>query len=248
LKKPSPWVEKICIYHNHQSLKTEKYMMKPIHNVVQSALALCLAIFVLTACSATDDAVIKGNPRDYLLKPADLPSTSFYIPETDAFSIPNEMAVSAFGKEKAGTMIQEEERVTAWRVHYQANTADQPGPQVYVVTITQHQSAKGAKTAVEKYNSAALYPDGGWKLEANAAKVGDTSLAEIGPTEDAQGQKLITYRIEFAYRNMSADVLVYGLEKEVSLTTVEKAATDVLRRLQSAPTGRGPIPTAAVTK
>jgi hypothetical protein len=221
--------------------------MKRFLKLFQVLMALSLAAGFLAACTGADNQLINDSPREYLLKPVDLPSNNFYIPENDSFSIPNEAAVGSLGKEKGEALVKEEERVTAWRVHYQADSQDQAGPLVYVVTITQHQSAKGAQVAVEKYNTAALNPDGGWTIEKSDIKLGDKTIVQTGVTEDQQGRKAINYRIEYAYRNMSVDVLVYGLEHQITLDMAQKAAHAVLLRLQGAPTSAAPLRTMTPT-
>lgn len=211
-------------------------------------LAACLLPFLMTACAETpaapDGRLITGDPRPYLLNPVDFPNgNAYYMPENQAFMIPNETAIQAFGKEKGEMLIKDEERVVGWRVHYQASRSDQPGPQVYLATIVQHQSAKGAQIAVEKYNNALLFPEGGWKIEPDGPKVGDLSVTITGASKDEQGSPMMNYRIEYAYRNMSVDILVFGPEKEVTLDMAKSAATAVLLKLKTAELGRGPIPT-----
>lgn len=219
-----------------------------MNRLLQGFLTFCLLTVSLSACSNApsykDGKIITDDPRDYLLKPVDFDAANnFYIPENDAFVILNEMAVGSLGKEKGEALVADQERVVGWRVHYQANKEDQDGPQVYLSTITQHQSAKGAQAAVEKYNSAALYPDGGWIVEDVDLNMGDKYIVETGATENSQGRRAVTYRIEFAFRNISADILVYGLEKEVNQEMAVKAARAVLLRLHTAPFGTGPVPT-----
>ena len=207
----------------------------------QGALALCVLMVSLTACAA-DNQIITADPRDYLLQFEDLPSgVSYVIPEADVLSIPNEMALEAFGEEKGRAIITEEERIIGWRVHYQANDPAQADVQVYLASVVQHQSAKGARTAVEKYNNAALFPDGGWVVEQATFQLGDETVVESAPTQDAQGRKAISYRVEFAYRNISVDVLVFGLEDKVSVDDAKRAATTILARLKVAPLGSGPL-------
>ncbi len=220
--------------------------MKRSKRILPGILAISLLILALTGCSSAGAAdagkLIADSPRGYLLTAGDIPGGSnFYMPENEAFQIPNQAAILAFGQDKGETLVSEEERVDSWRVHFQASKPDQPGPQVYLATVTQHQSAKGAQSAVEKYNYAALYPDGGWTMQDVKLDLGDKYVVEAGPTEDQQGRKAQNYRIEFSYRNMSVDVLVFGLTDQVKLDQATQAAKAVLLRLKAAPLSSGPI-------
>jgi hypothetical protein len=165
------------------------------------------------------------------------------MPENEAFIVPNEMAIGAFGQEKGQALVNETERVTAARVHFQRSGENTSAPEYYVVTVTLHQSAKGAQTAIEKYNIASLFPDGGWKIEDTKISLGEKAMVETGLVANPSGQRAINYRIEFTYRNASVDVLVCGLEKDVNLETAAKAARFVLDRLKAAPLSKPPVPT-----
>lgn len=208
-----------------------------------STMALFL-LLLLPACAKQTGQVIGGDPRAYLLQIVDLPAAStYFMPENEAFLIPNAAAIGAFGQEKGQALIDETQRVSSARVHFQRAEEKKPGPAYYVATVTLHQSAQGARTAVEKYNIAKMYPDGGWTVVKDPPAVGDLTIAETGQAANPSGQKVFNYRIEFAYRNASVDMLVAGLEKDVSLETAAKAARAVLTRLQTAPLTTPPLPT-----
>lgn len=205
---------------------------------------LLFGLLILPGCASTSDQVIGGDPRDYLLQQADLPSgATYFMPENQVFLIPNEAAIGAFGQEKGQALITETARVSAGRVHYQRTEADAPAPAYYVITVTLHQNAAGARTALEKYNIASMYPEGGWTILKDPPSIGDLTLAETGQGADQSGMKVVNYRIEFAYRNASVDVLVAGLEKDVRLETAVRAARAVLARLQKAPLTTPPLST-----
>ena len=201
-------------------------------------------LLLLSACASASEKVISGDPRTYLLQTNDLPKTAtYYIPENRAFLIPNDTAIGAFGQEKGQALIDETARVISARVHYQRSEQDTSGPAYYVATVTLHQNAKGAQAAVSRYNIASLYPEGGWTVVKEPPKVGDLTVVETSQLANQSGQKVYNYRVEFAYRNVSVDVLVAGLEKDVSQETVVRAAQAVLARLKTAPLSTPPVPT-----
>ena len=207
-------------------------------------LAGLLFSLLLSACAPATTQVISGDPRSYLMNTSELPDGQYYfVPEGDAFLIPNEAAVSEFGKEKAEQLIQETERVTAGRVHYQISDPSIAAPQVYLATVVIHQSAEAAQKAVEQYNIAALYPEGGWQVEKDALKIGDRTIVETGETQDSSGRRAVSIRVEFSYRNVSADVMIFGLNDTVTLGKAEQAARAVLVKLQTAELTNGPVPT-----
>lgn len=211
--------------------------------IMQLLAAAAFLLVSLAACASAPAGIIKDDPQNYLLKEADLPARiTYYSPENGVIYIPNEMAIGAFGKEKGEALVKDEERVTAARLHFQRAENQKAAADTYLSTVTLHQSAKGAQTAVEKYNYAALYPDGGWKI-ISGPSLGDKTLIETGETNDPQGHKAVNYRIEFAYRNASVDILVFGLQSDVTLDTATQAAQTVLNKLKTAPLGSGPIPT-----
>jgi hypothetical protein len=218
--------------------------MKAAHSLLRSILPIILLSLLLAACAPAAPQVITGDPRDYLLETADLSTkATYFIPEGEKISVPNEMAISAFGKDAGEALVRETERISAGRVHYQSSEATTTAPQVYLATVVIHQTAAAAQKAVEQYNIAALYPDGGWKVSDEKLNLGDKSLVEIGETMDQSGRKATSIRVEFAYRNASADVMVFGMQDVVTVSTAEKAARAVLARLQSAPLSSGPIAT-----
>ncbi len=201
---------------------------------------------LLAACASTSGQVIGGDPRTYLLQQADLPdSAAYYMPENETFLIPNETAIGAFGQETGQKLIDETARVNSGRVHYQRSEGTGSGPAYYVATVTLHQNAEGAQAAVSRYNIASLFPDGGWAVLKDPPAIGDLTVVETGQAASQSGQKVINYRVEFAYRNVSVDVLVAGLEKDVTLEMAAKAARAVLARLKMAPLSEPPIPTPA---
>lgn len=214
--------------------------------VVLNRIALIGLLFtiLLSGCAPAAEQVITGDPRTYLLNTSELPSgEKYFVPEGDAFLIPNEAAISELGVDKANQLMNETQRVSAGRVHYQISDTTIHLPQVYLVSVVIHQNAQAARTAVEKYNIAALYPDGGWKVEKDAIKLGDIAIVETGESQDTSGHKATSIRIEFAYRNASVDVLIFGLSDTVTAGKAEQIARSVLAKLQTARLSTPPVPT-----
>jgi hypothetical protein len=208
----------------------------------KTLIKIAFVLLFLSGCTQAPEQVISADPRGFLLQLADLPvGVTYYMPENEAFLIPNETAIGAFGQEKGQALLDDTQRVTSARVHFQRNDAKKAAPEYYVVTVTLHQSAKGAQTVLEKYNVASLFPDGGWTVEDTKITMGDKAIVETGTTADPSGKRAINYRIEFTYRNASVDVLVCGLEKEVNLDTAAQAARYVLDRLKAAPLSKAPL-------
>ncbi len=207
---------------------------------------LLLVLLFLSACTSASEQVISGDPRQYLLATNELPNASAYtMPDNGASLVPNAAAIGTLGQQKGQALITETERVTGSRVRFQrvGGVNSIPGPDSYAITVTIHQSAKGARTTVQKYNIASLDPHGGWTVEQNPPSIGDLTVVETSQSANQSGQKVVTYHVEFAYRNASVDVLVAGLAKDVPLTTATAAARQVLAKLQTAPLANPPIPT-----
>lgn len=213
-------------------------------NIWLGTLGLVCLLGLLSLGNNPPKPLIHANPRDFLLQENDLPVEGRYtIPQHELHPIPNELIVYLLGDISGVTRIVRTGRVNGWRVHYVRSDVSAALPEEITQTVTQYESARGARLNLANYTMSGLYPESGWRRMETDTVVGDDSLVEYRSEEMPYGRKRISYAISFIYLNMEVRLETIGEDGQIRLEDAFGLAQIVLARLGKIETHTHPVPT-----
>ncbi len=175
------------------------------------------------------------GPEAFLPRVQDLPSEGrFYLPSRTLIGpVYNPDILKEWGQEAGTLYINETRRVDGWKATYVRGSEGVNSPAKVTFYIDRFADAAGAQKAVDQFRPGlAANPARFWTLLTNPLKLGDLAAVEVR-RQLVDDQPLVTYRIDFAFRNFAAAVEAAGPDTDVSLAWTLKAAQMLEARLKN---------------
>ncbi len=188
-----------------------------------------------TITPTPDLRIIEGDPFDFQIKQTDLPlEGKYYIPdETWLHGSPNQEIIAGRGIEKGKEYVESTGRIMGFWVDHLRGTIAAALPEEVYCDIAFFKTSAGALLAETKYNyPTVLSPEAGWVIKDLPNQIGDFTVA----SEIVDNSKNRVWRqISFAFRNVTVNVLGYGMDSDVQWDFLESLARIELAKLQEAP-------------
>lgn len=193
-----------------------------------------------------DPKLIDADPRDFLLKPADLGPV---LPCTfDAHlqqKLTNDAIIYLMGDQAGAKRVRDTGRLTGWRESFMQARCKNGGPDEINQSVMQFSSVQGAQLNLRRYALSVEHPET-WQQQYPTPDLGDQALVEKRVGFLPGGKQRVTYALSFTYLNIGARIEVSGLTEAVSLELATALAERILEKLEAAQPCAGPVPTPTV--
>jgi hypothetical protein len=188
-----------------------------------------------TPIPRNDTRVIVLDPRRFLLEAEDLPrQAAYYIPHASwTSSHHNEAVLEAWGEEVGSEYILETGRLDGWWVAFRRGTPDLEAPEEIFHNLVMYETADGARLALTDFGVDVL--DERYEKLDRQVEIGGESFCFLRVEPQAEGEDLVWYRIETAYRNYVSIVHGHGEAAAFDYEYVEAIAHTVVQKLAAAP-------------
>lgn len=185
---------------------------------------------------APDTRVIDIDPQELLLEKNDLPPEGeYFLPGPDWTSpVTNSEIVSEWTVREGQDYLAETGRIHGWEISYKRGGSGALMPdEIYHNTVI-YSSIEGARIVVTKYQDRVL-EIGEYSEEINVIQIGDATRAFIQRDTTPGGEKSVSLRVAFSYRNIFHTIVIWGSDREASVDFAVGIATALLEQLQALP-------------
>jgi hypothetical protein len=184
------------------------------------------------------------NPGAYMLRYEDLPvGIPYYTPGeplSDGIPLPiletNESLTRQLGSKRAAKTIDDTDRLTGWRVVSQRADTSSSGPDTIRNWLWVHETERGAQRAVTEYVPGGIefqsYEK--WQTLGEIHELGDIAAGSRLIVESAPNFQWVTYRVDFAYHQVSVRVELTDRIEQIQLVDALRIAHRIFDRLKEA--------------
>jgi hypothetical protein len=191
-----------------------------------------------TPTPTPDLRVIAVEPGDLLLSYDDLPTeANYYLPDPSWISThPNSEVIAGWGEEEGQEYLAKTGRIDGWWVRFYRGADTAIAPEVVYQNIIQYKTAEGAQLTLLDYNCILRNECDGYSfVEREYTDLGDVNIGMIFKEMQSNGENIVLYYVQSAYRNYVSIIYGWGWEKEVDFNIVEEIARIALEKLKAAP-------------
>ena len=191
-----------------------------------------------TPTPTSDLRVIAVEPGEFLLTYDDLPvEAAYFLPDSTWISQqPNSEVIAAWGEKEGQEYLAKTGRIDGWWVRFYRGIDTVTAPEVVYQNIIQYKTSQGAQLTITDYNCITRREcDDYTFVERDYADLGDVTIGMISKEMQPEGENIVWYYIQTAYRNYVSNIYGLGWEKDVDFEIVEDIARIALEKLKSAP-------------
>jgi hypothetical protein len=191
-----------------------------------------------TPTPTPDLRVIAVEPAEFLISYDDLPvEAAYFLPDSTWISQhPNSEVIAAWGEEAGQAYLEKTGRIDGWWVRFYKGAQEVTAPEVIYQNIVQYKTSQGAQLTITDYNCIARQEcDEYTFVERDYADLGDVTIGMLSKEMQPEGENIVWYYIQTAYRNYVSNIYGLGWEKDVDFETVEDIARIALEKLKAAP-------------
>jgi len=177
-----------------------------------------------------DLRIIIGDPEDYILLKEDVP-IRYILHAGDSTPHNNSEILSVRGIEEGKAYLDSTGRLSGWIIYYGRDDNTAIAPEWIRSYIVMYDSNEGPRIAKEEWD----WDDEDIEFLDIAMDLGDWNRTRVYKERSSGGKYYLRYAIEFYYRSIWAEIMVWGWESEIKHEFVENAARAVLEKLKNAP-------------
>lgn len=184
--------------------------------------------------STPDLRILQGAPPDFVMLNSDLPTDAgYYLPNAEwTGMVPNDKILQEWPPETGQAYLDATGRVDGMFVGYNRSATTVAAPQEMTDSVVIFKTAVGAQLTLTQFDTKVA---GGYFELTDPPRIGDLTRAYTIKLSQPSGGDLVHIGIAFTYRNIYHYIEGNGLENDVTLDYITRAARTVLDRMMTLP-------------